>query len=270
MPSPNEILKEAVAVSKFKIEWAKQHIEFIKQLVERVRAENVDVVTIDNDTNPARVTIGPRRFLDVNFFLLAGDTVHNINSVTDYLWTALDRAAHEVLNISIDHHAFSRTSFPRHGTWQNLSNDVEGCITKGTAIYVAFPQAKRFILNEIKPTKRANGPSFIWSLNKLDNINKHRFFLAAAHVLAFEDELQFVGGDGGRFIQSRGSSIKTQGYPLAVGLTSPVKLENQPKAIVDVIFTEQEHFTGEPVLETLVNLTNAVSELVKLFEETFL
>jgi hypothetical protein len=202
--------------------------------------------------------------------LHAGDAIHNLNSVTDHLWTALDRAAHETLSLPIDHDTFSRTSLPRDEGWQDLSKRIEKAIAERAAIYVAFPQAETFILQDVNPTKRPGDPSFIWSLNKLDNINKHRFFLAAAYVIAFDQDIQLVGSDGGRFIQARANSIETQGHPLTLGLSRPVKLENQPKAIVDVIFTEPEHFTGEPVLEALANCTNAISGLIKVFEDTFL
>ena len=67
-----------------------------------------------------------------------------------------------------------------------------------------------------------------------------------------------------------GIGIYTQGQPFTIGLTPPVRVDNEPKTIVDVIFNEPDLFAGKPVIETLVKLVEAVSGLVNEFEKTFL
>jgi hypothetical protein len=262
MDAPDATIREAVAVSKFKVEWAKQHIGFVEQIIKHIIADNENVVTIDNDSNPAKVFIGPKQFLPINLPLHLGDAVHNLNSITDYLWTAMARAA------GVE--SLARVFFPRHETRQNLANSVKKAQGADLTIYKTFPKAQSFILDAVNPCKRGDDdPSFIWSLNKLDNINKHRFLLTAAHLIRFENGLKFTGADGGS-IDLGTAGINTQGSPLVLGLTPPVQMDHDPKAAVGVIFAEPDHFTGQPVLETLVNLTDAISELIKQFEETFL
>jgi hypothetical protein len=53
---------------------------------------------------------------------------------------------------------------------------------------------------------------------------------------------------------------------MPVGLTSPVKTDRDPKATVDVVFSEANHFNGKPVIETLCDLANVISQLVTFFE----
>jgi hypothetical protein len=46
-------------------------------------------------------------------------------------------------------------------------------------------------------------------------------------------------------------------------------MNDDPKAIVDVVFAEADHFGGKPI-ETMVNLTEATTKVVSAFEQTFL
>jgi hypothetical protein len=137
------------------------------------------------------------------------------------------------------------------------------------SIYQSFPQARTFILDTIIPCKRSDDPSLIWHLNKLDNINKHRFIFILAHLTRFEQEFSLIGADGGRIKFSSTATLQTYGQPMPVGLTPPVTTDHDPKAIIDVVFSEPNHFNGKPVVETLVDLTNAISQMVKLFEIAF-
>jgi hypothetical protein len=227
MHTQETLLREAIAVSKFKVEWAKQHISCIEHIIKQIIADNANVVTIDNDSNPARVFIGPKQFLPVHLPLHLGDAVHNLNAVMDYLWTGLARAARC--------ESVARASFPRDEKRQNLTNRVNNAREPDLSIYKSFPKAKPFILDDINPCKRGNNdPSFIWRLNKLDNINKHRFLLTATHLIRFENGLKFVGSDGG-CIDLGLASINTQGNPFTLALTHPVQTDHDPKAIVDVV-----------------------------------
>ncbi len=257
------MIAEAVAHSRFKIEWAKNHINAVEDIVKSIIADNADPIMIQTNaqTGMAVVLVGPKDFIPVTLSLHLGDAVHALNSSLDYLWSGLERS----ISPGIAH---SRVSFPRHETWKNLEADFSPT-GKYAAIYVAFPQAKAFILDKVKPCKRSDDPSFIWRLGKIDNINKHRLLISTPYIISFEEGLILEGSDGGRMIQSPEAAIQTQGHPLTIGLTPPVKISNNPKPTVDVVFGEPEHFTRKPVVETLVNLVEAATEVVDLFNETF-
>jgi hypothetical protein len=262
MPHANDELLSAVAHAKFKIEWAKNHINGVEQIVRDIIAQNTDIISIDNDFQPgtARITIGPKQFIPAGLVLHLGDAVHNLNSVMDFLWSGLAR--------SCDPAVVSKITFPRHETRQNLQSHLANPGGNNAAILVAFPQAQRFVLDVVQPYKGGNGA--VWGLNKIDNINKHRMLIVATHAIDFDQDIVLVGSDGGTFIQPRGVAIQTQGFPLTIGLAPPVRVQNSPKATVAVVFGESDHFTGEPVLETLVNLVEATTKVVSQFEKTFL
>jgi hypothetical protein len=263
MASTRQILVEAVAHSKFKIEWAKNHINGIKYLVDQIAAENTDIITIDNNSHPATVLIGPKNFIPAALVLHLGDAVHGLNSVMDFLWSGLARSCNPCLA--------SKVTFPRDETWENLRARLDDPKGYHAAIHKAFPKAKLFVLDVVKPYNRGDGdPSLIWNLNKIDNINKHRMLIVATHAISFDRGFALVGSDGGTIVHAADAAIQTQGYPMTIGLTPPVQTHDKPKATVTVVFGEPNHFRAQPVLETLVNLTDATCEVVKAFEKAFL
>lgn len=263
------LVRGAAAHSKFKIEWAKNHINAVEQIVNAIIAENANPISIQTnpETGIATVLIGPKQLIPVNLPLHLGDAIHALNSSMDFLWSGLARIVDPAI-------ANKRVTFPRHETRKQLEDTITHALAKPEkgdgAIHMAFPKAKSFILDHVKPYKRTDDPSFIWHLGKVDNINKHRMLIATPHVIRFEDGLILEGADGSRITHSPETAIRTQGYPLKLGLTPPVKISNDPKPTIGVVFGEPEHFTGEPVVETLVNLVEATSKVVELFEETFL
>ncbi|HEV8388706.1 MAG TPA: hypothetical protein VGQ35_02630, partial [Dongiaceae bacterium] len=244
------------------IEWAKNHVNGVEHITKGTVAESADIITIDNNFQPgtARVTIGPAKFLPSSLLLHLGDAVHNLNSVMDFLWSGLARSCNAAVT--------SKITFPRDETRQNLQARLSDAKGNNAAINVAFPQAQSFILDVIQPYKEGNRA--IWSLNKIDNINKHRMLILATHLISFDQDIVLVGSDGGTIVQPSGVAIQTQGFPLTIGLTPPVRIDNNPKATIAVVFGEPNHFTGEPVVEALVRLVEATMEVVNQFEKAFL
>jgi hypothetical protein len=64
--------------------------------------------------------------------------------------------------------------------------------------------------------------------------------------------------------------MQTHGDTLSLGFAAPFKIEHDAETAIDVVFIENDLFTGKPVLETLVNLTEAISEVRELFIKTFI
>jgi hypothetical protein len=112
----SDLLRRLITPTKFKIEWAKVHIGLVERLVKQIISENANVVRIDNNSNSALVYIGPSQYLPIETPLRVGDAVHNLNSITDYLWTGLGRAS-RAKNLG-------RCNFPRDATRENLTNSL--------------------------------------------------------------------------------------------------------------------------------------------------
>ncbi len=254
----------AVAHSKFKIEWAKHHINSVKAIVDRIAADNTSVIRIENNFKPgqAAIAIGPKQHIPAELPLHVGDAVHALNSVWDFLWSGLARSINPTLA--------SKVTAPRHETRQNLQADILNPKGRDAAIHEAFPQAKAFVLDAVKPYSPADGGSATWQIGRLDNTNKHRLLIMIPYVIAFDQDLVLAGADGGTVVLGKGSAIETQGHSLTIGLTPPVKIDNNPKATVTVVFRERDFSSPKPVVETLANFVEATTELIKAFEESFL
>jgi hypothetical protein len=203
--------------------------------------------------------VGPEQGIPAELPLLAGDIVHNLNSVLDYLWSGLAR--------TIDPDLASKINFPRGETLQSLESrflDPKGLQLR---IMQAFPQARSFVLETVLPYKRADG--LIWSLNKLDNISKHRLLITTTNVIRFKNGFVAKSQDGSSFNHAGGIELKSSGPCLTVAFSTPFEVCGDPEPTIGVIFDEPDHFRGEPFVETLIKLADAVTDTVTAFENAF-
>lgn len=183
-----------------------------------------------------------------------GDAIHNLASSLDYLWSSLARQAEPDLA--------RRAHFPRHETRQNLIDMVsKSPVTK------AFPVIEELILNNIKPYK--DGNFRLWTVGKLDNIDKHRLLFAAMSIAKF-GKFRAVSEDGS-VIDLSYSTGKTPGPELTLGFAAPFKLNDDAELTVDVVFHEPEILPpSQPILKTLIDFEETVSEVYQIFKKTFL
>jgi hypothetical protein len=260
-PDPKEL---AALYSDFKIEWAKNHVSQIENIIKWLTTDTTKVVRPDQnpETGEYFLYVGPENpLLPRQLPLHMGDAIHNLNGVMDYLWSGLVR--------SIDPTRASKITFPRHETRTNLANALANPKGHDAAIQAAFPQAERFILGTIQPYKGGNG-DLIWTLNKLDNINKHRLLIVTTNVIQFRGAWLARSADGSVISHAAGVHIKTHGPSLKMAFAAPFQIEGDPDPVIDVVFAENDILEGEPVLETLVVMVEAVQKVVKAFRETFL
>lgn len=250
-------LSDAIQQSEFKIRWAKIHISQAERFVADIIKPAPDL--IDTQYNPQTrecfINIGPRDGLPIELFLHIGDAIHALNSCLDYLWSGLTRSV-----VPTD----KRATFPRHETRENLEQMIAG-----SPIRQAFPKIEPFILDEVRPYKDPleTGNFFIWALNRLDNTLKHRLIIVTPAIIKFGKFI--VNGSNGGKLDMSYSVVKTYGPVLKLGVTGPATLDYDSETAVDVVFVEDNLFTGEPVVKTLVNLTEAVTKTRQLFIETF-
>jgi hypothetical protein len=263
-----EQITVAAQCSRLKIEWAKNYINHIKQIIEFLTSKQGHVVRPDLDPRSGRhiLFIGPPQGIPVELPLFIGDAIHNLNSVMDYLWSGLARA--------IDQDLASKITFPRDEDRDNLVKRLADPKGPNATIKKAFPKAEGFLLEQVKPYKRRNdavGPDegLVWSLNKLDNISKHRLLIPTTNIIQFKNAFSVVSETGSR-VNHAAVSVRTSGPSLTVAFDSPFHIEGDPDPVIDVIFDQGDHFAGQPVLETLVNLVEAVTKVVDAFENTFL
>jgi hypothetical protein len=259
-------IRVAAHYSNCKIEWAKNYIGHVERVIKFLTSGQGKVAR--TEPNPLagyhNLHIGLEIPADLPLFI--GDVVHNLNSVMDYLWSGLARA--------VDPGLVSKVTFPRDETRDNLVSRLANPKGPDATIKKAFPDAEDFILNGVKPYKRRDDATtasegLIWSLNKLDNINKHRLLIVLMQFIQFKKQFTATTEKGGRITFEPGVQIITGGKMNFIATDSPLKIDNETQPPLEIVFGET-HFMGQPVLETLVNLVEAVTEVLKLFDKTFL
>jgi hypothetical protein len=262
MQNPPEKIQLAVAFSKAKIEWAKNHINGIEQIVKFLTSQDGYIVKSQQDSKSGQYFcyIGPKDGIPIALPLHIGDAIHNLNCVMDYLWSGLARTA--------DPSVASKITFPRHANRQALETELNNSRGNNALIMQAFPQSKEFILNTVKPYDGPDG--IIWSLNKIDNINKHRLLIPVTNIITFKRDLVIRAQDGSMAIHKAGINVKTSGPNLSIGFAAPFEFNDDSEPTISVIFAEDDPFGGEPIFETLVDLTESVTKVVQAFEEVFL
>lgn len=244
--------------AKMKVEWAKAHIGDLHRLI--ASYAHPDNHTIVMKVDPASVT--DKAFLKSepvpsNFRMHFGDIVHNLR-------TALDHVAYVFLEGKVP-------EGERHFPFRETRASLKSTLDKGK-VNAADAAVKKFILETLKPYRidedtGEEGNIALWAVNKLDNIDKHRKLLVTAAVsgirfekiryvenIVFSDNVFIapVGEDGQIFHIPRGHILHAEYAPL-----------------VQIRIGEAGVFTGEPLLETLIHLFEAVSKAVESFSVEF-
>jgi hypothetical protein len=260
MPESLDHITTAIIHAKFKVEWAKNHINGIEYLIKEMTSAQGYIVKPYNDAQSGtyRLYIGPKDGIPAGLPLHIGDAIHNLNSVMDFLWSGLAR--------SVNSEIASKITFPRDEKRENLAARLSRGID--ASINQEFSQAKSFILDIVKPYKRADG--LIWSLNKLDNINKHRMLIATTNIIGFKRDLVVQSEDGSIVCHSANATINTSGPNLVIGFATPFTVNDDFEPTIGVIFGERDHFSGEPILATVIKLVEAVEDVIQSFEANFL
>lgn len=237
-------------MADFKISRAHQHIAFTKSVVEYlVRPENyVSRPVRDESTGAYDLLIGPRDGFPMELPTAMGDVVHNLNSALDYIWSGFARAANPAVT--------SKVTFPRHEELPNLAD-----MLSKSPVVRAFPELESLVIQNVRPYRAGDGE--IWSLNKLDIIDKHRLLLPTLSIAKLG---KFVAtAADGAVINLSYASIKTAGPSLKLGFSAPFKLNEDAEIEVDVVFGESEPFATEPVMQVLERLHKKSLEILKVF-----
>ncbi len=121
----------------------------------------------------------------------------------------------------------------------------------------------------LKPYKDGNSNPLLWAARKLDNIDKHRLFLATMAIARLG---KFIAtSEDGSVIDLSYSTIQSHGPELKIGFAAPFSLNDDAELTADVVFNEPDVFPpGKPVKKTLVDLKEAGAQALQAFRDTFL
>jgi hypothetical protein len=237
-----------------KIAWAN---ELLRNLVEASNAfikEKPYTVAIkpDPDGEGYVFELGLTRNIPKVVPLLVGDIAGNLRASLDYAWMGLVRAA-AITN--------DKTTLPIASNWKGLIKTIETSPIGG-----AVEEAKRLLGNTIKTHRDfPNGGNVaIAALNDLSNWNKHNLIVTTAGVTEVRNVTFGVGCKVGR-IQVHGG--KTGALGIDSGMADNLTYEGEPR--VEIIFGAHELVQHNPVVPTLLQLSQAATQALKAFCEAF-
>lgn len=205
--------------------------------------------------------------LPAEIVLLIGDAIHNLKSALDYTISEMMGWGN------------TRLTFPmgeaREELVSSFRTDSEiACAACGrqkgkgrnAAIEEAVPGIGDFIVQVIRPYKAANG--FLWPLNKLDVRDKHRLLIPVVVPQTIND-INVVDNNENRLINFSLTGRPGQTLsPIRFG-AGGIKIESYGKPTAQILFNETGIIEGQPVLPTLVQMSQAVSETIDRLEEFF-
>ncbi|MBW8754932.1 MAG: hypothetical protein JF595_12420 [Sphingomonadales bacterium] len=259
---------------KLKIKRAIKHLDDLHAALMAFKESGPHELICDKDEktgeNVYRVHV--KKALPCELPTIIGDIVHNLRAALDHLICDLVRAAKKQPRRS--------TGFPISGTRKHFETGSIGKI-EGVS-----PKARRFI-ERLKPYKGGNTP--LWILHELDALDKHSGIIpvAAASVNIFarwanpvvfmnaDRTKLYIGGPG-----PDGEPVWTgfgtpQGakpvFPLEdnseVYRSPPSGVPEEVQVRVEVAFGKSEIIQGEPIFETLHQLTVFVDRTLAIVEK---
>lgn len=252
MSEATKLPPDAFLSATSKVKWANQHIRNMEAVFRSAIESGEKTVFIKDDPDRpdgVQITLNWAPILRVFPVLrmAAGDAVHNLRSALDHLAYAIVSAVdkpNDRLYFPMD---VARNSFIKHSGFREIQR--------------VAPDIASFILDEIKPYGAGN--PFVM-LNQLDRADKHRFLLvhsgsAAMQIYMVENDDE-VPDEAADCLILVANPTRT---PVA-GSRAAIHNENYRKVAFDIQFDKGLPFEGEPVIPTLHELSEAVSETVQM------
>lgn len=238
--------------SKLKIERAKKHVSDLDVCVTAFfESDRYRIVLEKNPKTRESIFRLEVRGEEVppNFALIIGDALHNLKS-------SLDISYYEFVS-KIGGTLDTNTRFPVSDTRENLEHRIKGGSIKD------FPNVQGLILDTIKPY--GGGNDAIWSLHELNIADKHQLLIPLAEATRWYEVDADVGGLKLRnvsFSISQGRVISA----IAVGSGAEIHIHKYGKVAGEILFQQGLPLARQPIIPSLLRITEEVTRTVKAFE----
>jgi hypothetical protein len=253
---PGFLMTELFHGPRLKIERAKEHINNLNRLIDLLAASGFYTLSIHSNPNSGDdvLQIEVFQLVPKNFAPVIGDALHNLKS-------ALDLTVNEVV--------FSRLGYFDDHTRFPFRKTRDGVITaiNGALIKQASPKVAEFIVDSVKPYSGGNDP--LWALHDLNILDKHRLLLPIVNVRVVHDICIEDEGHRQHVISPwalTGNRIAT--FELIGHKNSKITHKGTPTLLI--LFDQGLVWEGKPVVPSLHQLTELVSDIVGSIEAIFL
>lgn len=241
---------------KSKIERAYSHISDLDQRIKGFfQSEPYEIATqLDPDGTQEWFVVRKTKELPKIIPVIVGEVIYDLRSALDQLTCCLaKKAGRDCTDVY----------FPFAGSKQKFElKDTQGKIQK------LHPDAV-LMIQQLHPYKGGN--DFLWSLNRLNNLDKHQSLIGAGTMgVQFNADLTMKPREGLNTIQA----LKTTSDPFKeeikiLSFPAGCKPEGKVNIAFDVAFRDVEIVERQSVLATLYQYANLVEKIISIFDDRF-
>jgi len=238
--------------ARLKIKRANQHIQELVRVLHAFPQADVHHIGIEEDAKTAgsalKLEIADNILDDIP--LIIGDAIHNLR-------TALDHVAYELVTLSGGTPTY-HTKFTIGETRKETVTALGGVI-QGVGLDILT-----CIIEYVQPYRGGNDA--LYALHTLDIADKHRLLVPIFTTV----EMEIV-------TRSHGQSFGYLAFVITPSEKTPMirnfsrsKIESYSNPMLRVIFEGVEGFKNQPVIPTLLQLSQLVSHTIQIIERAFL
>jgi hypothetical protein len=229
--------------AKLKIEWANIHIGYLNTLLRNISADETYRMGIEHDpkTGKYRLKVEGAQNIPADFPLLTGDIIHHLRCALDHTATAI--VGMESTTIYVPFH--------------ERKEKFVTC-SKVRAINQACPGLGDYVVAELEPYN--GGRRGLWPMTKLDAVDKHKLIVTVLGVTSVWFEK--ITDENGGVWANCAASVHNDTVLFPFGSTGKMKIEGKVQPSFDIFFGQGTFFEDQPIIPTLANLSQAVSESI--------
>lgn len=247
--------------ARIKLDRADQHIQNFQVFWEAfLKTEFCTLRLKDHPEGGQLIQVEAMNIMPAEMALIPGDAIHNMRCALDYIIAEI-----------LGWREF-RLAFPFDEERDRLIDSfrtvpvIRGgkTVKKGrnARIEEALPGFGKFIVDKIRPYRDAGNP--LWIINELDRRDKHRLLIPVIipqtleGYRAIDDYGNVYGGK---------ATIDAGVVNLAHSRPGTIKIEDYGRISAEIFFNEVGLIEQQPVIPTLTNMREAISEAIKSIEE---
>jgi len=221
-------------------------------------ASSYAAVSSNPDSKILELAFLPKLPIREYFALLIGDIVHNLHAALDYATTAIVRAAGLPTKF---------VTFPAHEEQHNLTVAQTSGLA---ALQRALPgvDLEAFFQDTIKSYRDGNNP--LWTIGKLDKIDKHNFILPTIAIAQMNNGLMCGVSGGISFVSTNKIVWNDASRPFGfvrVDATNGLPEHTGIEISTNLSFPPGEFFSGMEVTATLTAARHAIMDALQSMEQ---
>jgi hypothetical protein len=119
----------------------------------------------------------------------------------------------------------------------------------------ALPGSTKLLLDQIRPVN--GGSDHLWAFGSLDIEDKHNLIIPTVTVVSIKN----IWAQSGTIRMESGNVRNNAAeYFVIMSMPKPITVQGNPQTSVDVAFRQGTPLNGLPVIPTLLDIRNLVSE----------